>query len=73
MKMLSKRTVHTILEDIKTNPSQHKHSFDELQKCCMIGGALDLIVMEAHEGLLGYNGGVACDVTEGPCACGAFH
>lgn len=25
------------------------------------------------DGSLGYNGGIACDVTEGPCACGAWH
>ena len=41
----------------------------------MINGCLDLRLMEAHSQYvdMGTNGGVQCDVTEGPCACGAWH
>jgi len=36
---------------------------------------VDLSIMEAHRKHvdLGTNGGVRCDVTEGPCACGGWH
>jgi len=61
------------LADIKANPQNHRHNFDALTKCCMINGAISLDLMDAHQGLLGYNGGVACDVLTGPCACGATH
>ena len=61
------------LEDIKAHPENHRHDFGSLTRCCMVNGVMDLSIMEAHEGLLGSNGGVGCDVTSGPCACGAWH
>ena len=64
-----------ILKDIKTNPQNHKHSFKELMICCLIGDAIDAQLMEAHSANdpFGRNGGIACDVMSGPCACGAWH
>jgi hypothetical protein len=63
------------IEDIKNNPTKHRHDFGALQMCCMVNGALDTRVMEAHEtySQLGMNGGQRCDVTDGPCSCGAWH
>lgn len=61
------------LKDIKTNPNKHKHNFDSLFVCAFVDGAIDLSIIEAHKGLLGHNGGVPCDVRNGPCSCGAWH
>jgi hypothetical protein len=63
------------LEDIKKNPSKHKHDFNGLLACCMVNGAIDALLMEAHEEYvnLGKNGGRRCDVRSGPCSCGAWH
>lgn len=68
-------TLEQNLEDIRNNPQNHKHRHDELVACCMIDGAVDIRLMEAHSECvdLGENGGVKCDVVEGPCACGAWH
>lgn len=64
-----------ILKDIIDHPERHRHTFNELTACCMIDGAVDLSLIEAHSQHvdLGTNGGVRCDTTEGPCACGAWH
>lgn len=64
-----------VLEDIRTHPEQHRHTFAELQLCCLVGGALDLSLVDAHSEYidLGTNGGVRCDVISGPCSCGAWH
>jgi hypothetical protein len=62
------------IRHIKEHPEQHRHTFDALQACCYLKGAIDLATMEAHSSVnLGTNGGVRCDVVEGPCACGAWH
>lgn len=61
------------LEDIKTRPENHKHTYRELINCCKLGGVIDVILMEAHVGLAGKNNGLSCDVVEGPCGCGAWH
>lgn len=61
------------LKDIKANPEKHRHDFISLQRCCFVNGAIDLGLMEAHEGLAGSNGGSRCDVRQGPCSCGAWH
>lgn len=63
------------LKDIKDHPERHRHDFGGLQVCCMVDGALDMMLMEAHGQYvdLGTNGGTRCDVTSGPCACGAWH
>jgi len=63
-----------LLKEIQEHPERHRHDFDALQDCCFIDGAIDLGVMQAHENVnLGMNGGIRCDVTSGPCACGAWH
>lgn len=63
------------LADIKEHPEAHRHEFQTLQICCMESGALDLQLLDAHAEHInmGTNGGVRCDVTSGPCACGAWH
>lgn len=63
------------LDDIKRHPENHRHDFEGLQRCCFADGALDLGLMEAHQkhASLGTNGSQKCDVTRGPCACGAWH
>jgi hypothetical protein len=63
------------LRDIKEHPERHKHDFAGLQRCCFVNGALDMRVLDAHEtyASLGTNGGRRCDVSRGPCSCGAWH
>lgn len=63
------------LKDIKEHPERHRHTFEGLQQCCFVNGALDMRVMDAHSEYvsMGTNGGQRCDVTSGPCACGAWH
>ena len=63
------------LADIKAHPELHRHDFDGLQRCCTVDGAIEVSLMEAHgaHANLGTGGGVACDVSAGPCACGAWH
>jgi len=41
----------------------------------MVNWVLEMSLMEAHGELvgLGTNGGRKCDVSEGPCNCGAWH
>lgn len=65
--------IQSRLRDIREHPEKHRHSFEELQRCCMIDDVLDLRLMEEHEGVYGSNGGRRCDVSSGPCACGAWH
>ena len=62
-------------EDIKNHPERHRHDFSALHACCMVNGVLDMKLFAAHEeyASLGTNGGVRCDVTSGPCSCGAWH
>ena len=60
------------LQDIQEHSERHHHEFDGLSRCCMVDGAIDLMLMEAHPAL-GRNGGQKCDVTSGPCSCGAWH
>ncbi|MDO8494925.1 MAG: hypothetical protein Q7S32_00155 [bacterium] len=69
------RTVEDVLKDIEEHPERHRHDFNELTACCIIEGAFVMYLMEAHSkgAPLGRNGGVACDVVSGPCACGAWH
>lgn len=69
-----------VLEDIKKHPDRHHHqSHDELVSCCTVlyhgKPVLDLSLIDAHTlyAPIAHNGGVACDVFEGPCSCGAWH
>ena len=68
-------THEEVLEDIKTHPERHRHTFKELYECCVIGGILRADLMEAHEfyAPVGRNGGRNCDVIEGACSCGGWH
>lgn len=72
---MADRTYEQVLEDIRTHPDNHRHDFDELQRCCYIAGAVDTRLMDAHGKFVnfGTNGGVRWDVHRGPCACGAWH
>ena len=70
---MNQRNHKEVLRDIREHPENHRHTFDGLTTCCMINGAIDISIMDAHEGILGQNGGRKCDVTSGPCACGATH
>lgn len=58
------------LADLRDHPEKHRHTFDELQACCWDGEALDLDLMQRHEGL---GAGPRCDVVEGQCSCGSMH
>ena len=61
------------LKDIKEHPENHRHSFAGMIECCTLeSGELDLSLIDAHPPV-GKNGGVNCDVIEGPCSCGAWH
>ena len=68
-------TVEEKKKDIIDHPERHRHDFDGLQRCCFVDGAMDLYLLELHSrsAPFGRNGGIACDVTSGPCACGAWH
>ncbi len=70
-----KELVDEKIEDIKSHPENHKHSFEALRVCCMVGNVLDTSVLDAHSEYvdLGTNGGTRCDTMSGPCACGAWH
>jgi len=70
-----KRTVESVLKDIKEHPENHRHDLARLYACCIIDGVLETLLMEAHQRFasLGTNGGQRCDVTKGPCSCGAWH
>jgi hypothetical protein len=50
-------------------------SFERLVASCVDkkSGAIDLAALDALEGSCGRNGGRGCDVTSGPCSCGAWH
>lgn len=63
------------LHDVENRPDKHHHNFRGLTDCCSIKGIMDLELVDAHStyASLGINGGVRCDVTSGPCACGAWH
>lgn len=67
------RTAEEVLQDIREHPEKHRHDFDGLLRCSVINGTVDPRLMEAHEGMAGANGGSRCDVSRGPCGCGAWH
>ena len=63
------------IKDIKEHPENHRHAFGDMQACCTKDGVIDMSIMDAHGKYvdLGTNGGVKCDVAEGPCSCGGWH
>ena len=69
------RTYIMVLEDIKAHPENHIHNIDGLMACSMINGAIDSGLLDCHSQYvdLGNNGGVRCDVIEGPCSCSGWH
>lgn len=69
-----KRTHNSVLAGIKEHPERHRHTFERLRQCCTIDGAVDLSLMEAHQqhAPVGHNAS-PCDVSSGPCSCGAWH
>jgi hypothetical protein len=71
--ILKRRSLEDRRREIINNPEKHKHSYTELIACCAHEGAINSMLMQAHEGYLGSNGGVNCDVVNGPCKCGAWH
>lgn len=59
------------LQHVQDNPDAHRHDFAGLYACSTVDGVLDTSIIEAHEGLAGPTH--RCDVSKGPCACGATH
>ena len=59
------------LKEVKEHPERHRHTFEALQQCCWTGEALDLMLMQKHEGV--FPGRPNCDVSAGHCACGGHH
>lgn len=68
-------TREELYKQIKDHPELHRHkTFNDLQRCCFIDGAIDAYALELHEQISNRrNGGRLCDVEEGPCSCGAWH
>lgn len=66
-------SVEDRLSDIKNHPEKHQHDFVGLAACCMIDGSYVLRIQSAHEGLVPQRNPRPCDVTKGPCSCGAWH
>jgi hypothetical protein len=71
--MIAVKTTEERRREIVNNPHKHIHTYEELVSCCMVDGCLDTMLMQSHEGFLGSNGGARCDVSSGPCSCGAWH
>lgn len=67
------RTHDEVLEDIKKNPQNHIHDWNALYACCMIDGAIDLSLLDAHKEFVNPRGNRGCDVISGPCGCGGWH
>lgn len=62
------------MKNVKELKSKKKKTFQELIKECMTDeGVIDMSKMGELEGSCGRNGGRGCDVTDGPCSCGAWH
>jgi hypothetical protein len=62
-----------IRQERKRRESKKERTFNEVVAHAMDEhGVLDLSALD-NLPPVGYNGGVKCDVTEGPCSCGAWH
>lgn len=63
------------LRDIREHPERHRHhDLNDLTACCMTkDGAIDISILDAHEGTQGGTPGHRCDVKVGPCSCGGWH
>ncbi len=75
MIMIFMTPAERLINDIQIHPEEHKHDLNGLIACCTIDRVVDLSVMQAHQDYvdLGRNGGIKCDVVQGPCACGGWH
>jgi hypothetical protein len=71
--MKNKREILERIADIKRHPDQHRHTFEELIKCCSVNGSIDTGLLGIHQQFASCGKTSRCDVTEGPCACGAWH
>lgn len=61
------------LKDLKEHPEKHHHDWNQLHACCMIDGALDLSLVDAHREFSDPRSNGSCDVVSGPCCCGGWH
>lgn len=61
------------INDFSKKKKTETRTFNELINMCIDeNGVLDLSEVD-NLPAVGYNGGVKCDVTKGPCSCGAWH
>jgi len=59
----------------ETGSDADREEFERLDKIAKNPppeGAIDLSLFDSAPAV-GYNGGLKCDVTSGPCSCGAWH
>jgi hypothetical protein len=63
-----------VLEHIRLHPEEHWH-YDTaaLSDCCIVDGAVDLTLVDAHSRLAPIPGSTGCDVLAGACSCGRIH
>ncbi len=70
-----KERFDSLLKEINEHPEKHQHTDRELFACCMIDGAFNPVIMDAHSthppGVT--SNALKHDVISGPCACGAWH
>lgn len=69
-------TTEERIKHIKDHPDQHRHGdFQGIINCSMDNGAINMAIFDAHQQYASYgsNGGNRCDVSSGPCSCGAWH
>lgn len=59
-----------LIRDLAEAPQDHRHTWEELQRCCTVEGALSMQLIDAHTG---FGNGPQCDVIQGKCGCGALH
>lgn len=65
--------IRRIKESERGHPQKGERDFlDSVREATTEDGSIDLLELDSHRtGRV--NGGIACDVTRGPCRCGAFH
>ena len=69
----SEMSFDELMKSLDARPDNLERSFEDLVALATTeDGAIDLSVF-ANAPAVGYNGGVKCDVTSGPCSCGAWH
>lgn len=69
----SEMSFDELMKSVGGRPDNLDRSFEELVASATTeDGAIDLAALDDAPAV-GYNGGVKCDVTSGPCSCGAWH